>query len=141
MTLIVDAAPIIAAADPADRFCDAVRALLTSEPRLIIPAPVSAEIDYLLRKRSGASAARAFLDDIAQGLVEVVGLTPGEHSVARQIDQQYDSIGLGLADASVIVLASRFVTSRLLTFDERHFRAVRSLSGQPFTLLPFDRDS
>jgi uncharacterized protein len=137
----VDAAPVIAAADPADRHCKEVRALLMSEPRLIVPAPVSAEIDYLLRKRSGPTAARAFLDDVARELIEVVGLTPAEHASARQIDQQYDGLRLGLADASVIVLAKRFATSRLLTFDERHFRAVRSLSGEPFTLLPFDPDS
>jgi hypothetical protein len=44
----------------------------------------------------------------------------------------------GLADLSVVILAHRFRTRRLLTFDERDFRAVTPLSGGSFTLLPHD---
>lgn len=46
------------------------------------------------------------------------------------------SLNLGLADLSVVVLAHRFRTRRLLTFGERDFRAVTPLSGGSFTLLP-----
>jgi hypothetical protein len=40
---------------------------------------------------------------------------------------------------SVVILARRFRTLRLLTFDERAFRAVRTLDGDCFELLPRDR--
>ena len=46
---------------------------------------------------------------------------------------------LGLADASLVVLALRFRTRRLLTFDDRAFRTVVPLQGGAFTLLPMDR--
>jgi hypothetical protein len=36
------------------------------------------------------------------------------------------------------VLADRHDTTRLLTFDERRFRAVAPLRGDAFTLLPAD---
>jgi hypothetical protein len=36
------------------------------------------------------------------------------------------------------VLADRFRTTSLLTFDERHFRVVTTLAGQAFTVLPAD---
>jgi hypothetical protein len=36
------------------------------------------------------------------------------------------------------MLAARHRTTRLLTFDERHFRAVKPLYGKAFTLLPAD---
>jgi uncharacterized protein len=45
---------------------------------------------------------------------------------------------VGLADLSVVVLAHRFRTRRLLTFDERDFRAVKPLAGGSFVLLPRD---
>jgi predicted nucleic acid-binding protein len=45
---------------------------------------------------------------------------------------------LGLADASVVMIAGRYRTTALLTLDERHFRAVRPLWGEAFTLLPTD---
>jgi hypothetical protein len=48
---------------------------------------------------------------------------------------------LGLADLSVVVLARHFRTRRLLTFDERHFRALRPVAGRAFTLLPADQDA
>jgi hypothetical protein len=48
VTLIIDAAPLVALADRADR----VREVLVDEPgTLIVPAPVTAGIDYLLGVR------------------------------------------------------------------------------------------
>ena len=44
----------------------------------------------------------------------------------------------GLADLSLVVLAARFKTTTLLTFDERHFRNIEPLQGGRFTLLPID---
>jgi hypothetical protein len=35
-------------------------------------------------------------------------------------------------------LANRYRTDRIVSFDERHFRAVAPLSGDAFTLLPAD---
>jgi predicted nucleic acid-binding protein len=46
---------------------------------------------------------------------------------------------VGLADASVAVIAAAAKTTRLLTLDERHFRPMRPLWGEAFTLLPADQ--
>jgi hypothetical protein len=43
-----------------------------------------------------------------------------------------------LADCAAVVLARRFRTRRLLTFDDRHFRTVGPLQGGSFELLPAD---
>jgi uncharacterized protein len=126
-------------ADVSDVRLNSVVALLTNEPgNLIIPSPVTAEIDYLLRRRLGTNAARAFLVDVIQTRFQVGCMTQAEHRTALDLLDRYADLDLGLADLSVIVLADRFRTHRILTFDERHFRAVRSLSGSPFTLLPSD---
>jgi uncharacterized protein len=37
-----------------------------------------------------------------------------------------------------VILAQRYRTDRLLTLDHRHFRVLRTRTGQPFTLLPAD---
>lgn len=52
--------------------------------------------------------------------------------------ERYRSLSIGLADASLVVLADRYGTNRLLTLDERRFRAVRPLGGGAFRLLPTD---
>jgi hypothetical protein len=38
----------------------------------------------------------------------------------------------------VIAIARRYETSRIVSFDERHFRAVTPLQGGAFTILPYD---
>jgi len=52
---------------------------------------------------------------------------------------QPHNLELGIADASIVVLADRYATLDLLTLDERHFRAVQGPGNQPFRLLPADR--
>jgi len=139
VTLIVDAAPLVALGDARDRLHAAVGDVLRAEAGdLIIPAPVSAEADYLIRRRGSASAARAFLRDVASGRFRVEGLTADEHGTAARLDEQYADLDLGLADLAVVILAHRFGTRRLLTFDERDFRAVTPLAGGSFTLIPRD---
>lgn len=139
MTVIVDAGPVITAGDDADTRSLVVREAMRSEiGPLVLPSPVSAEVDYLMGQRLGRSARRSFLEDLADGRFNVASLDPEEYSVALQLDQQYHDLDLGLADVSIIVLARRFRTRRILTFDYRCFRAVRPLQGGAFTLLPAD---
>ncbi len=138
MTLVLDAGPVVAMHDRRDRRQRDVESLLRDEPgQLVIPAPVSAEIDYLLAARLGEHSRQAFLEDIAAGRYLVECLTPQDHRVVLDLERQYAALAPGLADLSIIVLAARFGTDRVATFDERHFRAVRPLGMSPaFELLP-----
>lgn len=137
MTLLVDAAPLVALADRRDPARDAVRAVLEAEHgALVIAAPVTAEVDYLLGQRVGRAARLAFLDDLGSGLFSVAGLDQVEHAEAVALDRRYAALDLGLSDCATMVLAARFGTRQVLTFDHRHFRAVTPLQGGSFELLP-----
>lgn len=139
MTLILDATPLVALADRADRMFEPVREALEAEQGpLVIPAPVSAEVDYLLGARHGELARRRFLADLAERRFAVACLEPGEYASVARLDARYADLGLGLADCSIVVLADRLQTRRLLSFDERHFRAVAPLQGGAFEILPAD---
>jgi len=74
------------------------------------------------------------------GSFRVEGLTQEEHELALALHDRYAGLDLGLADLSVVVLAHRYRTLRLLTFDERDFRPITPLHGDAFTLLPADLD-
>lgn len=116
-----------------------IAAALRGEPgELVIPAPVTAEVDYLLGRRLGRAARIAFLHDLAAGRFTVACLEAADHGVVAALERRYDDLDVGLADLSVVVVAERYGTRRLLTFDERHFRALRPLGGGQFTLLPAD---
>lgn len=106
---------------------------------LVIPAPTTAEVDYLLGRRLGRSARLAFLDDLAAARFDVAGLDADDHGVIVDLERRYEGLDAGLADLSAVVVAARCGTRRILTFDERHFRALRPLQGGHFTLLPHDR--
>ena len=123
MTIIADAAPLIAVMDLDDHRRSAVRPFV---------------IDYLVGQRIGCTARRAFLTDLADGKFRVENLAQSEYDLILQLDERYADLDVGLADLSIVVLAHRFGTRRILTFDERHFRALRPLDGGAFTLLPAD---
>ena len=140
MTLVVDAAPLVAVADRRDPRQAAVEKLLREEPgELVIPAPVTSEVDYLLGRRLGRRARLSFLEDLAAGRFTVACLDEPDHRAVADLEHRYDDLDVGLADLSTVVVAGRYRTRRLLTFDERHFRALRPLDGGRFTLLPADR--
>lgn len=139
MSLVIDAAPLVALADERDPRRDGILDLLRTESGgLFIPAPVTAEIDYLLGTRFGAAARRAFLEDLAARRYESPALDARDYAAALELDRRYADLDVGLADLSVVVVAGKLGTRRILTFDERHFRALRPLQGGAFTLLPAD---
>ncbi len=140
MTLLIDAGPLVALADRDEpRRAAILKALDGERGPLVIPGPTTAEIDYLLGQRFGPAARRAFLSDLAAGRFAVAALERSDYSTVLDIDARYADLDLGLADCALIVLAARHRTTRILTFDERHFRAVKPLRGKAFTLLPADR--
>lgn len=139
MTLILDAAPLVALADAREPRLEALlRIRQDEEGPLVLPAPVAAEVDYLLGVRLGEAARRAFLSDLAAQRYDIVCLEPGDYRTVAELDARYSDLGLGLADCSIVVLAERYETRRLLSLDERHFRTVVPLQGGSFTLLPAD---
>lgn len=139
MTLVLDAAPLVALADANEPQLEALLKIRDEEEgRLVLPAPVAAEVDYLLGVRFGEGARRAFLSDLAAQRYDVACLEPGDYQAVAELDSRYSDLGLGLADCAIVVLAERFETRRLLSFDERHFRAVAPLQGGSFELLPAD---
>jgi uncharacterized protein len=114
-------------------------AAIENDPGPVVLSPyVLAELDYLLLVRSGVSVELDFLREIGTGVFELASF--GRDDLARAIGviERYRDLSIGLADASLVVLAERYATTRLLTLDERHFRVIRPLHARAFALLPAD---
>ena len=141
MTIIVDTSAVLAAFDEDQDGHSAVAAALKAargEPLVVSPMIV-AEADYMLYSRLGADAARAFARDVAAESYELASWDAEDHAAALDLTNSHRDDYVGIADASNIVLADRYRTTRLLTLDQRHFRVLRPLWGaDAFTLLPFD---
>jgi predicted nucleic acid-binding protein len=116
----------------------AVAALVASTPPRVISPFVLAELDYLIGARVGHTAQMALVDEVTRGAYQLDLFAADDVSHARRIMERYADLKIGLADASVVVLAHRHRTLDLLCTDERHFRALRGAGGKPFRLLPYD---
>jgi predicted nucleic acid-binding protein len=139
VTLLLDAGPLVALADPAEPQRETILDVLTRETGdLVIPVPTTAEVDYLLGQRFGSAARRAFVSDLAAGRFSVASLERADYSTILDLDARYADLELGLADCALVTLAARHRTTRILSFDERRFRVVAPLHGKAFTLLPAD---
>jgi uncharacterized protein len=96
---------------------------------------VAAEADYLILSRLGVEAQIAFVEDLASAYL-VDSLDSAGLTRAAELCRHYRDVELGLADASIVVLADRWSTHALATFDERDFRTATALDGRSFDLFP-----
>ena len=88
--------------------------------------------------RVGPGAARRVLGEVARGALSLEPFSAADVERAAAVIDAYADLEIGLADASLVVLAERHAVTDLLTLDERHFRAVRGPGGTAFRLLPAD---
>jgi len=139
MALIVDAGGLYAQADRTEPDHGAVVELLRGERGPLVTTGMAvAEADYLILARLGIEVELAFLDDLAEETFLVECLTHAELGPARDLARRYRDLELGLSDASLVILARRYRTRRIVTFDERAFRTVTPLQGGSFIVLPAD---
>ncbi|HET8777593.1 MAG TPA: PIN domain-containing protein [Candidatus Limnocylindria bacterium] len=137
--IILDTSGLLAAIDGSQRHhAAAVAALRAVPPPWLLSPFVLAELDYLLATRVSQVAERALLAEVARGVYRLESFDADEIGAAERIIGRHAKLDIGLADASVVVLAERYGVRELLTLDERHFRALRGPGGRPFRLLPAD---
>ena len=139
--MIVDTSLLLAAFVPNQRMHAACARVLRTVQPLIVSPLVLAELDYLTARIAGVNAELTLLAEMCSGAYELAPFGLDELTRASAVVELYRDLPLGLTDASLVVLADRYGTHTIGTLDERHFRVVRSLSGQPLRILPADADS
>jgi len=137
--IIADTSGLLAAMDPDEVHHDTCRTVVEAVDTPLVVSPfVLCELDYLVSRKLGVDAELALLDDVAAGAYRLAPMRPDDVIAARAIVEQYRDLGVGLTDASLVVLAERHRTRDILTLDARHFRAMRTRKGEPYRLLPAD---
>jgi predicted nucleic acid-binding protein len=141
--VVADTSGIIAASDRNAPESAACREILQQAGTVIISPLVLTEVDHLAKARFGSRARTAIIDFVvaqARHLrfqIPEAGLEILE--TARQVQRQYSSLDLDLADAVNVGLAAQYRTDAVLTLDRRDFRAIRPLTPHKwFRLLPDD---
>lgn len=103
---------------------------------MVVSPYVVAEIDYLVATRVGVAAEVEILTELSGGAYVLPEI--GQKDLARAVDvvRKYRDQEIGVADASIVLLAERYATRTLLTLDRRHFGVLRPIQGGRFNLLP-----
>ncbi len=135
--MIVDTSALLAFFDRDEPDHQAVSDVLTgaTEPLAVSPYVV-AELDYLVFSRLGVLAELAVLRELAGGAWDLPAIDIEDVARASSIIDRYADQNLGIADASIVLLAARYRTRTIVTLDRRHFDVVRPLNGGRFTVLP-----
>ncbi len=137
--IVLDTSGLLAAVDESQRQHRACASeLARARPPLILSPFVLAELDYLLSTEVGTDAEAALLAEVEREAYRLETFSSSEVGAALEIIKRYADLEIGLADASIVVLAHKYGTREILTLDERHFRALRTLDRKRFRLLPAD---
>lgn len=97
---------------------------------------VIAEVDYLVATRVGVEAELDVLRELSGGAWGLASFDADDVAAATGVVERYRDQGIGIADASIVVLADRHGTRKIATLDRRHFQVLRPLSGGRFSLVP-----
>jgi uncharacterized protein len=137
--ILLDTSGLLAALDASQRQHAPCRAALEAAQGPLLLSPfVLAELDYLLMRHVGAHAQAALLDEVVRGAYRLESFTAVDVARAGDIMRRYDDLQIGLADASLVVLAERHGITQVLTLDLRHFQALRAGGRKRFRILPAD---
>ena len=135
--ILLDTSGLLAALDESQRQHLACRAALEgATPPLLLSPFVLAELDYLLMRHVGAVAQSALLAEVGRGAFRLEPIAADDIVRAREVAEKFRDLGIGLADASLVVLAERHAVADILTLDRRHFELLRFAQRRRFRIVP-----
>jgi hypothetical protein len=135
--VIVDTSALLAYFNAREPDHEAVSGVIEINDELLVVSPyVLAELDYLIAKRVGVDAELEVLRELSSGAWELAVVGVAELELTTSIIEKYSDQDIGVADASMVVLADRYQTRTIVTLDRRHFDVLRPIGGGRFSIRP-----
>jgi predicted nucleic acid-binding protein len=135
--VIVDTSVLLAYFNTREPDHAAVAGLVEGADEPLVVSPyVVAELDYLVATRVGGEAELAVLAELAGGAWSLPAIGAADLGTIRDLIQRSEDQSIGVADASLVVLAARHRTRTIATLDRRHFEVLRPVDGGRFTIVP-----
>jgi predicted nucleic acid-binding protein len=129
--IVVDTGALVALIDRDDANHARLRAAFEKNPEdWILPWAILPEADYLVATHLGSDAAEALRNDLAQGLFTIDWEGAADLERARELNEIYADLSLGLVDGIVMATAERLGARAIATLDLRAFGPVQ-LAGRP----------
>jgi predicted nucleic acid-binding protein len=137
LALVLDSGVVFAALDADDPEHGACAALLLDAGEsLVVPALTLAEVDYWCQRRLRPQVWLEYLADLIAGVYQLEHPTQADLERARELQETYADLQVGVVDASVLALVERLGEPKLATLDLRHFATMRPRHVEALQLLP-----
>lgn len=131
--VIIDTGPIVAFFDESDRYCIPFRNFLKGfRGRLCTTVAVITEASYLLDECKPVQL--DLMEWIKDGAIEIREISNSDFSLIHKYMTKYRDTPMDFADASLVILANKMKTDRILTLDS-DFDVYRTVSGKKFKNL------
>ena len=136
MQVLLDTSAILALSDKRHHLHKAIKNLvLKKEDIYIIPSTVIVEVCQLLKYRFGCMVEIKFLDEINQSNFIMETIQLADFSRIMEILVKYMDLHVGYVDASIVAVAERLGTNKILTLDKKHFNVLIPSGFAYFELL------
>jgi predicted nucleic acid-binding protein len=137
--MIADTSGFLALISADEERHEAVARWYRHQPGPLFTTPLAvAEMDHMFRRWGGERAGAVLRTNLGARTLRVEWWPDALETTLKVARARAD---IGLTDASLVALAAHRDTTQILTLDERHFRTLSPLTGEPsFTLLPADAD-
>lgn len=117
--IVCDTGPLVAAAlsrDPDHHRCvELFTGLHLANRPILVPAPIVAEVGYLLQRYGGPLAESGFLRSLSDGDFVPEELVSSDYARMAGLVERYADMPLGTSDAAVIALAERLDINEVST--------------------------
>ncbi|WP_340560785.1 type II toxin-antitoxin system VapC family toxin [Streptomyces sp. GSL17-111] len=143
MIIVADTSALFAAFDAAQQEHRDALDIVDREVLALSPLVIT-ELDHLVHRDLGFTPALQVMEALnarmADGQYKLAALRPADLIAAHEVRVKYEGLRLDLADAVGVVLADRYKTDRILTLDQRDYRAITPLTPglTAFRILPAD---
>jgi len=136
MQVLLDTSAIISLTDRSHHLNREIESIATDEKNLcIIPSTVVVEVCQLLKLRFGAEYEIKFIKEIQKSSFIMESVEFPDFKRIIEILEKYQDLNAGFVDASIVAIAERLGTNKLVTLDKKHFSALIPSGFQFFDLL------
>jgi len=103
---------------------------------ILLPQTVLPEVAYLVGRNAGITTVVSFLRGLSASRFRLVALTDQDIERGAEILAEYADSRIDFVDASVMAVAERFGSTKILTLDQRDFKLFRPRHCESFEIIP-----
>ena len=136
MQIILDTSAVIGLMDKKYKKHENLKTIFTKKDNLyILPSTAIGEICYMLNSRFGNKIELIFLEEIIKTGFQLELLKDMDIVRIIEILKKYDTFNIGYVDASIVAIAERLKTNKILTLDRKHFEIIIPRGFDRFDIL------